>query len=267
MSKAETSSLAFPGRTIERGDTDKALVRAMQRQLNALGCGPIEEDGKFGSRTATAVKLFQSRFTDADGLPLKVDGKVGSLTWRALFGRPAVPPAESANDPLLRAALRVAAGEIGVMENPPGSNRGTKVDEYLRAVGIDPTKGSFAWCAAFVYWSFARACAGLERENPVVRTAGVLDHWAKAARKGINRIPQSAALDNPALVRPGHIFVLGVGGGAGHTGLVERVADGKLVTIEGNTNDGGSREGIGVFRRSGRKIADINRGFLDYSQL
>jgi len=37
------------------------------------------------------------------------------------------------------------------------------------------------------------------------------------------------------------------------------------VTIEGNTNDGDGREGVGVFRREKRKIADINVGFLDYS--
>ena len=46
---------------------------------------------------------------------------------------------------------------------------------------------------------------------------------------------------------------------------MERGTGGKLVTIEGNTNDGGSREGIGVFRRDKRKIGDINVGFLDYS--
>ena len=42
------------------------------------------------------------------------------------------------------------------------------------------------------------------------------------------------------------------------------VDGGRLTTIEGNTNDGGSREGVGVFRRSERKIASINKGFLDY---
>ena len=38
-----------------------------------------------------------------------------------------------------------------------------------------------------------------------------------------------------------------------------------LITVEGNTNDNGSREGIGVFQRNGRKVAAINRGFIDYS--
>jgi hypothetical protein len=42
-------------------------------------------------------------------------------------------------------------------------------------------------------------------------------------------------------------------------------ADGdRLTTIEGNTNEKGGREGIGVFRRTGRMVANINRGFILY---
>ena len=81
----------------------------------------------------------------------------------------------------------------------------------------------------------------------------------------MTRIPAADALARPSLVAPGQIFVLSTGGGLGHVGLVESVDGGVLTTIEGNTNDGGSREGIGVFRRTGpngRKIASINRGFL-----
>ena len=51
----------------------------------------------------------------------------------------------------------------------------------------------------------------------------------------------------------------------GHTGLIEAVAGGKLTTIEGNTNDTGSREGIGVFRRQKRRIGEMNLGFVEYS--
>ena len=47
--------------------------------------------------------------------------------------------------------------------------------------------------------------------------------------------------------------------------MVLEVANGRLVTVEGNTNDNGSREGIGVFRRDSRKISTINKGFIDYS--
>ena len=71
------------------------------------------------------------------------------------------------------------------------------------------------------------------------------------------------ATANPALVKPGHIFIMSFGGGMGHTGLVESVNGGFMNVIEGNTNDNGSREGIGVFRRV-RKINSINKGFLEY---
>lgn len=93
------------------------------------------------------------------------------------------------------------------------------------------------------------------------KTAGVLNHWNNTSGKKITTAQASA---NPALVKPGQIFILSSGGGFGHTGLVESVNGGFLVTIEGNTNEGGSREGIGVFRRNRRKIKDINRGFIHY---
>jgi len=44
----------------------------------------------------------------------------------------------------------------------------------------------------------------------------------------------------------------------------DRSAGGLLTTIEGNTNNSGSREGIGVFRRKARTINSINEGYLEY---
>ena len=260
-------ALPFPGRIIRSGDTDPAVVLAVQRRLNQVGVGPIDEDGVFGPQTTAATKLFQARFPDVDGQPLKIDGAIGPVTWAALFGAASVPVVSGTGDALLKAALEVAGGEIGVKEQPLGSNRGPRVDQYLRAAGLDPTKGHFAWCAAFVYFCFNEAAKTLNRKNPVIKTAGVLDHWERAESKGIPQVTAAKVLLDPSLVRPGQIFVIDVGdpGGAGHTGLIEKVVAGKLVTIEGNTNDGGSAEGIGVFRRNSRKIADINVGFIDYT--
>jgi hypothetical protein len=50
----------------------------------------------------------------------------------------------------------------------------------------------------------------------------------------------------------------------GHTGLVEKVSGGLLTTIEGNTDASRTREGGGVYRLT-RKIGEINKGFIDYS--
>ena len=255
----------FPGRVVNVGDADAAVL-AVQRRLNRVGCGPIDEDGVFGPQTVAAVKLFQARFPDVDGQPLKVDGVVGAITWAALFGGASAGGATRTSAPLPAEALKVAISQIGVMEEPPGSNRGPEVDRYLKAAGLDPTKGSFPWCAAFVFWCFNEAAKTLERKNPVIGTAGVLDHWNRAGTAGVERITAAKAHMHEALVEPGHIFIIDTGdpGGAGHTGLVEQVVAGKLVTVEGNTNDGGSREGVGVFRRTGRRIRDVNVGFIDY---
>jgi hypothetical protein len=45
---------------------------------------------------------------------------------------------------------------------------------------------------------------------------------------------------------------------------VEQVNGGMLTTLEGNTDAGKTREGGGVYRLT-RKIADVNKGFVDYS--
>ena len=264
-----STTLLFPGRVIKAGEQDRNIVLVIQRRLNQMGCGPVEQDGAFDDETENAVRLFQARFTDLDGLPLKIDGKVGSLTWGALFGDQSVPAVTESASPLLERVLEVAASQIGVMEQPLGSNRGPKVDEYLRAVGLNPATGSFPWCVAFVYWCFERAARDLHRSNPMIKTAGVLDHWNRASDQRIPRLSLQKALSRPALVKPGLVFVIDTPppGGGGHSGLVERVEQGKLVSIEGNTNDGGSREGIGVFRRFKRKIGEINKGFIDYSNL
>jgi len=238
----------YPGHVIKRDDPDEAIVKKIQRQLNARGCGPVDPDGDFGKQTESAVKLFQARFTDADGAPLVVDGKVGSITWAALFGEETVPSSDKPAAGLPAQVLKVAKTQLGVMEDPPGSNRGPEVDEYIRRVGLNP-KGKFAWCVAFVYFCFDEAATALDRDNPMIKTAGVLDHWVQAGQRGIPRITNARAVANPGLVQPGHIFVIDFGGGTGHTGLVLEVNGGKLVTIEGNTNDGGSREGVGVFKR------------------
>jgi hypothetical protein len=56
---------------------------------------------------------------------------------------------------------------------------------------------------------------------------------------------------NPSLVKPGDIFLLPQAPlDWFHTGLVIEVKGDVFVTIEGNTNEDGSRNGVGVFKRN-----------------
>jgi hypothetical protein len=263
----EVEAVPFPGRIVKVRDSDKETVKKIQQRLNSVGCGPIAEDGVFDKeRTEKAVRLFQARFPDVTGRPLEIDGKVGSLTWGAMFGASTVPSNSAALSALTKAAIDFAITQIGVMEKPIGSNRGPEVDGYLGAVGLDPAGGSFAWCVAFTHFCYKKAAENLGLQNPHIKTAGVLDHWNKAGTKPkVVRVTNAKAVANPALVKPGSLFIIDFGGGKGHSGIVVEVANGRLVTIEGNTNDNGSREGIGVFQRDARKISKINKGFIDYS--
>ena len=256
---------AYPGRFVKQGEADPTVVQHVQRRLNAIGCGPVPENGAFGIDTVRAVKLFQARFPDPDGQPLKVDGVIGAVTWAALFGAAAVPAVTEALPSIATAALAIARTQIGVREQPTGTNRGPEVDKYLLTTGLDPAAGSYPWCIAFVYWCFNEAAREAGVAHPLPKTAGVLTHWRKAGERGVRRITTTEAAMRPDLVQPGHVFIMDYGAGVGHAGVVVEVRGGKLVTIEGNTNDGGSREGIGVFQRDQRKVNSINKGFVDYS--
>jgi hypothetical protein len=247
--------MAYPARAVRTGDPRTDVVKQVQQRLVDVGCGPLDVDGVFGDATESAVKLFQTR---RDLVP---DGVVGPITWDALFLQPPVV-ADQAPTPLLQAVLDTAATQLDVRETPGTPNRGPQVDLYVRSVGLDPA-GGYSWCQAFVYWCFAQAAAAGGAANPCVRTAGVLEHWAKSPLA--DRVYAQAASDDPRLVRPGAVFIINHGGGKGHAGLVTQVVSGAVATIEGNTNQAGSREGDGVYRHT-RSIASINVGFIDYGR-
>ena len=249
----------YPNRLIRQGDTNKVIVKAIQKALNNKKCGPLAEDGDFGPKTKRAVQLFQTLHTDASGQALKADGIVGAITWFQLFdSEVTVAPVLKT---LLNQAVGVAEMQVGILESPPNSNRGPKVDEYLRSVGLDPVGNSYSWCAAFVYWCFDEAAKSLAQPNPLFKTAGVLQHWNKSTAR---HIKPAEAQANLGLIIPGSLFIIDHGQGLGHTGIVERLDGGNLITIEGNTNPSRSRNGYGVFRLTTRKVKDINKGFLVY---
>jgi cell wall-associated NlpC family hydrolase len=251
--------MKYPNRIIETGEKDTKVVKAIQQRLSELGIGNLSGTGAYGPKTVEAVKLFQAMHTDSAGNPLTMDGKVGAITWEALFGPEVVPMVEEPGSELRQKALAVAISQIGVMEQPAGSNKGPEVNAYLASAGLGP---GYYWCAAFVYWCFNDAAKQLGRTNPLVKTAGCQDHWNRTKAKKILRVQ---AVNNPGLIKPGAIFIIKTGKTSGHTGMVEKVEGGFVHTIEGNSNPAGSSNGIGVFRIKHRKINSINLGFVLYS--
>jgi CHAP domain len=259
--------MKYPGRIIKLGETDAAVVTAIGAALAARGYvqpatpEPQGAPGVFDTRFKVLVKLFQSQNADQAGRPLQVDGEVGAMTWGALFS---VAPTPVTSGSLAVTALGMAVSQLGVMEVPLGSNRGPMVDQYLQSTGT--ALGSF-WCMAFVFWCFREAAAGTGMSNPFPRTAGCHDAWRRVrASQSTRLITRAQAIADPALVRPGQVFVLDHGGGMGHTGFVRQSFNGPFRTVEGNTNPTGSNNGLGVFELNRRKTTDSALlGFIDFN--
>ena len=261
----------YPGRVIKLGETDPQVVPVLAAQLNrVLALPPAEAlstaaGTTFDAAMKRAVQTFQARNLDDQGNPLKADGEIGSITWGVLFGAGTVPMSSAASDPFLAHVLQIARAEekAQVREVPVNSNRGPRVEQYLARAGVGP---GLAWCCAFTYWCFDEAAKAEGRKNPMFKTAGCLAHWNGAPTVGARRIQKFQAVADPSLVQPGMVFIMDFGGGAGHTGFIEAVSGGHINTIEGNTDASQTREGGGVYRLT-RKIADISKGFIDYSGL
>lgn len=259
---------AYPGQMLRRGGSG-GEVRRIQEKLILLGIGEAGGvDGDFGEKTEWAVKLFQARHEDGGGEPLDIDGVVGPKTWGSLFDEDqtisTTPAAQAAPGGLLDAVLDVARSQLDVREIPRGSNRGPEVDAYLTSVSASLL--GQPWCMAFVYWCFAKASANIGVANPAPKTASVWRSWEMVHEaRTANIVSAAEARADPDRLIPGMVFYIDTGGRSGHTGFVTGLADGKLVTLEGNTNNDGSREGYGVFTRNRRRIESINLGFVDFS--
>lgn len=146
-------------------------------------------------------------------------------------------------------AIEIATTQLHEDEKPHGSNWGEPVKTYLASVGIDFPA---SWCLAFVYWCFLKAADALHTITPLVKTGGVLRAWNEAASH------------HAATPEPGDIVIFDHGHGLGHTGIVVEVIGSDFKTIEGNTNNDGSREGYEVEYKKRNMNDKSLKGFLRY---
>jgi len=171
---------------------------------------------------------------------------------------------------------QIYSSQIGIREKQ--ANRGAEVEKYLQYVNLP--KGN-PWCAAFVCWVFGQANV----ENP--RTGwspelfkGSKVIWDRAESRKLkakslsgesgtksqesrhppiayayptsqttgNRQPDSYRVTTP---RTGDIFALFFPekNRIAHAGFIDQWGETWLITVEGNTNIEGSREGDGVYRK------------------
>lgn len=134
------------------------------------------------------------------------------------------------------AVLRAAQSYRWVRETQ-GSNRGEVVNRFLARVGLEPGQ---PWCAAFV---------------SVIGSDMMLDQWPLPMTGGcatLGDVSKAKGL-RYTVPAPGAVFLIyfPTKGRFAHTGfIVGRHEDGeRWITIEGNTNEDGGRDGTGVYKR------------------
>lgn len=123
------------------------------------------------------------------------------------------------------AAARPLVGEV-----EDGDNAGEFVEMVLSSVGLS---AGHPWCAAFNYYVFQKA--GFASRVP--KSA-----WSPDWVSGGERRKHGNPADVFGIYFPSR-------GRVAHTGIVEAQQGPWITTIEGNTNESGSRDGDGVYRK------------------
>lgn len=130
-------------------------------------------DGHFGSRTASAVRLFQA------SVGIGIDGVAGPLTWAALheeLGRKHIDvisiPANFPDAPWMDFARK----EIDQSEFP-GMQHNPRILQYHASTTLRACSDETPWCSAFVNWCLRQA--GLNGTNSAAAQSWIT--WGKAS--------------------------------------------------------------------------------------
>lgn len=200
-------------------------------------------DGDYGSKTHASVVAFQSR------KGLVADGCVGDGT----FGLLCEPMREALAIPSsvvpLPGASALGSAVVGLalqhLKQRPREVGGPNMGPWVRLYMGGNEGAPWAWCAGFV--TFLVQQTGLNTQG-VSRTFSC-DTLAAQAQKAGRFLAQPSTLAQ-AKVTPGSIFLVrSKPNDWTHTGIVVRVEGDQVHTIEGNTNEAGSREGTSVLSR------------------
>lgn len=214
-------------------------VKRVQEWLNLRAFG-VRVDSEYGAVTARAVTLFQ------ESVGLDPIGEVDEATFSHLV-QPTVTVLEqrlSASLSVESAVLDYAAAHLDVHPlEVGGQNKGPWVRLYMEGHEGTP----WPWCAGFVSFVLSQAVESLETAMPIAGSFSC-DTLAAQAREAGLFLPEEEAQGS---LRPGSIFLIRrTATDWTHTGFVTDVHEGVFDTIEGNTNDDGSREGFEVCARS-----------------
>lgn len=226
------------------GGATASQCKPIQDWLALWGLYKGKIDGMWGPQSRAAMRAFTGGAEDECSHASWV---LLTAPMRRAFALP--PPGSTFRQMVVTCAeqhLTENAHELGAPYYPQG-NMGPWVRAYHGAAGAQGN--DWAWCASFATRVAMQAWEAVESDarplDAPLLTASCDVLASKAAARGRLR-PATGGADDV-----GTLFVRRTGrpGDWDHAGIVVGVEGGQLITIEGNTNAGGSREGVAVCRR------------------
>jgi LysM repeat protein len=127
--------------------------------------------------------------------------------------------------------------QIGIREKT-GNNDGYDVEKYLNSAGLG--KG-YPWCASFIYWVYLKNNLKISVKYPA---------WVPSYFPPNKLIYVRGKFENKK-PKPGDLIGIWFRSKnrLAHIGFYDDEDDKFFITVEGNTNNAGSREGDGVYRK------------------
>jgi len=192
----------------------------------------------FADRLSSAMTPVVRTTTGDLGSPFTVPAAAQAATFGVGAPAPVAGAAGApAGGPVGQAIAALATAELGVAEQPPGSNDGPRIAEYRTA-----TAGSAVgpWCAYFTSWVAAQAGVPIGANGAGEGWVPSVRDWAVSQGR---YIPSGAGA--PAV---GDLVVFDRGGTGvlDHIGIVTGVAPGGAIqTVEGNSGDAVSARSYG----------------------
>src|SRR3954462_7334064 len=215
-------------------------VLARIGQLQSTFTPPATAPSTAAPATTSFASALQSAGAAGATAPLPAGAPAATLG----AGPPAATLAATAPAPTLgatpptaptgagQAILNAVRREVGVKEQPPGSNDSPRIAQFRQATagsGVGP------WCAYFASWAARQAGVPLGEHGQGFGRVDDVYAWAQRSGKAI---PNTAGVKP----QPGDLIVWDE-----HIGVVESVdPDGSVHTIEGNSSDQVSRRTYGA---------------------
>lgn len=245
------------------------IQAAMQKTLHYTA--PL--DGIWGPLSKAAFQAYRGYVPSQSDLvrvaqrhlKIAVDGICGNVTrsaakkYRQARQNPGLKGVSPKKSSVVNNILNVLNQELSKGVRETSRNRGPELGKYWDATHYDQgDENREPWCAAFVCYVLKEAlkCKTYSFKRPTSPSCFKAEISLESQLRAACLSGQVKEV-KPSEAIAGDVFIMNIS----HTGfVVGRTPDGLLITIEGNTNAAGSREGDGLYKKS-RTVAGIRSCF------